>query len=106
MAPMKSGESPYLKHLFVCVNRRPAGEDCCAEKAGEAVKERLKSFVAANGLKGKVRISGSGCMDFCAKGGNVMVTPGRRWYSGVTPADVERIIALELAPLVSPKPVA
>ena len=96
---MEISSTPYQKHLYVCVNKRQAGEECCSDKEGEAIRERLKAYVNENGLKGKVRISGSGCMDFCSKGGNVMVYPDYRWYSGVTSKDVEKIIEAELAPL-------
>ncbi len=96
---MKEIRSPYIKHLFVCVNRRDPGVTCCSHGGGEAVTEKLKAFVKANGLKGKVRISSSGCMDLCAQGPNVMVEPDHRWYSGVTLEGVDRIIAEHLAPL-------
>ena len=99
---MESGPSPYLKHLFVCVNKRDPGVTCCSHGGGEAVTEKLKAFVKANGLKGKVRVSSSGCMDLCAQGPNVMVEPDHRWYSHVTLEDVDRIIEEHLAPLVHP----
>jgi (2Fe-2S) ferredoxin len=100
---MKDQKSPYIKHLYVCLNQRPAGEACCADKISAQIKERLKAYVKENGLKGKVRISGSGCMDLCSKGANLMVYPGERWYSQVTLADLEQIIEAELAPLVTPE---
>ncbi len=97
---MKVRRSPYLKHLYVCVNRREDGSVCCAARDGEEIRARLKEYVAQHGLKGKVRVSSSGCMDLCEKGANVMVTPDHRWYHHVTPADVDGIIQAELAPLV------
>ena len=98
---MEITPSPYLKQLFVCVNRRDPGVTCCSHGGGEAITEKLKVFVKANGLKGKVRVSSSGCMDLCAQGPNVMVEPDHRWYSHVTLEDVDRIIAEHLTPLVS-----
>lgn len=92
--------SPYLKHLYVCVNRREDGRSCCAARDGEAVRDRLKEYVNTHGLKGRVRVSGSGCMDFCEKGANVMVYPDHRWYHHVGLTDVDQIIKAELAPLV------
>ncbi len=100
---MKSTRPPYLKHLFVCVNKREPGKTCCAAGGGEAIRDRLKAYVQANGLKGKVRISASGCQDLCAQGPNVMVYPDYRWYNHVNAEDVEQIIENELAPLVSRK---
>lgn len=93
--------SPYQKHLYVCVNQREPGKTCCAAGGGEAILEKLKAYVKAHGLKGKVRISRSGCMDLCAQGPNVMVTPDHEWYSHITLEDVDRIIAEHLAPLTS-----
>ena len=89
---MESGRVPFRKILFVCINRRPDGEACCAAKESEAVAEALKSRVKALRLGAAVRVSKSGCQDLCAKGPNVMVFPDYVWYRGVTPADAERIL--------------
>ncbi len=127
---MEATRSPYLKHLYVCVNRRDPGVTCCAPGGvsgaasasgshaaggrsgfapsseshalggGEAILEKLKAFVKANGLKGKARVSRSGCMDLCAQGPNVMVYPDYRWYHHVTLEDVDQIIEEHLAPLM------
>lgn len=96
---MESNRSPYLKHLYVCVNQRTDGRASCGPRDAEAIREKLKEYVNAHGLKGKVRVSGSGCMDLCEQGANVMVYPGERWYSHVTLEDVDRLIEQELAPL-------
>ena len=93
---MEQARVPFRKIAFVCINRRPVGEDCCAGRQSEAIAEALKARVKALGLSGKVRVSKSGCQDLCARGPNVMVFPDYTWYHGVTPADVERI-AQELA---------
>ncbi|MBI3317817.1 MAG: (2Fe-2S) ferredoxin domain-containing protein [Candidatus Omnitrophica bacterium] len=98
---MEAKRSPYLKHLYVCVNRRDPPEASCAPGGSEGVREKLKSYVKENGLKGKVRVSSSGCMDLCARGPNVMVYPDHLWYSNVALADVDRIIEEHLAPLVT-----
>jgi HAD superfamily hydrolase (TIGR01509 family) len=97
---MTSDFSPYLKHLYVCVNQRQVGEVCCAASRSEAICQRLKAYVKEHGLSGRVRVSSSGCMGLCAQGPNVMVYPGERWYSHVTLETVEEIIARELAPWV------
>ena len=96
---MKSGTSPHLKHLYVCLNLRDDGRACCAGRDSEAILEKLKGYVKTNGLKGKVRVSRSGCMDLCERGANVMVYPDNRWYSAVTLEDADRIIEEQLAPL-------
>ena len=97
---MEISNSPYLKHLYVCLNKRATEAACSTDGAGEAILQKLKAYVKANGLKGKVRVSGSGCMDLCAQGPNVMVYPDHRWYQHVSLADVDRIIEEQLAPFV------
>ena len=89
---MEQTKVPYQKIVFVCVNRREPHETCCAHRESEAIAASLKARVKALGLSRQVRVSKSGCQDLCAKGPNVMVFPDYRWYRGVTPADVERII--------------
>lgn len=98
---MEISHSPYLKHLYVCINKRETGAACSTHGAGEAIREKLKAYVKANGLKGKVRVSSSGCMDLCAQGPNVMVEPDHRWYHHVMLEDVDRIIQEQMAPLKS-----
>ncbi len=83
---------PYQKIVFVCVNRREPHETCCAHRESEAIAAALKARVKALGFSRAIRVSKSGCQDLCARGPNVMVFPDDRWYHGVTPADVERII--------------
>jgi NADP-reducing hydrogenase subunit HndC len=89
---MEQAKVPYQKILFVCVNRREPHETCCAHRESEAVAAALKARIKALGLSRAIRVSKSGCQDLCAKGPNVMVFPDYRWYQGVTPADVERIV--------------
>ena len=97
---MESKRSPYLKHIYVCTHQRQPGESCCAARDGERILEKLKGYVQANGLKGRVRVNRSGCMDFCEQGANVMVYPDHLWYKGVTLESADRIIEEQLKPLV------
>ena len=89
---MQQGKVPFERIVFVCVNKREAGEACCSHRESEAIAAALKARVKALGLAGKIRVSKSGCQDLCAKGPNVMVFPDNLWYSAVTHADVERIV--------------
>ncbi len=93
---------PFRKIVFVCVNRRAGGEACCAARDSEAIAEALKSRVKALGLSRRIRVSKSGCQDLCARGPNVMVFPDGVWYAGVTPDDLDRIVAALQTPAPSP----
>jgi len=82
------------RHVFVCINHRepdhPRG--CCASKAGFAVAEALKLACADRGLKGKVRVNKSQCLDQCEHGPTVVVYPEQVWYGFVKPEDVDEIV--------------
>lgn len=97
---MKTGPVPFKKIVFVCINRRPEGEACCAARDAERLAEALKAKVKSLGMSGKIRVSKSGCQDVCAQGPNVMLFPEQRWYAGVTLSDVDHIVqdALEGLP--------
>ena len=84
----------YDRHVFICVNRREAGnpKGCCAEKGAEAIRETFKKELAERGLKGRMRPNAAGCLDQCAYGPTVVVYPEQVWYGGVRPDDVPEIV--------------
>jgi (2Fe-2S) ferredoxin len=88
----------FRHHVFVCENRRPAGDErgSCAPRGGEAVRQAFKEELARRGLKGVVRANGAGCLDACAFGPTVVVYPDGVWYGGVTPQDVPEIVERHL----------
>lgn len=84
--------------MLVCQNERapdnPKG--CCASKGAARLLERLKELAHAHGLKGQVRVTGSGCLDLCSKGCAVVVfsadPPGAEtWYGHLKPADADAL---------------
>lgn len=79
----------FERHVFVCT-----GGDWCAERDGDGrgVHARFKQVVARAGLKGRVRVNHSGCLDQCGHGPMVVVYPDAVWYWGVEPGDVEEIV--------------
>ena len=85
---------PFEKTVFVCVNVREGGRVACGNpgRGGLELCEALKAAAKAPGLKGKVRVAKSGCLDLCEKGPNAFVYPGGDWLSGVTAADVPDIV--------------
>jgi (2Fe-2S) ferredoxin len=89
----KQNESPYICHVFVCVNDREGKRKSCADNNSQAIRSQLKDAVNDKGWKGKVRISTSGCMGLCAKGSNVIIYPQRLWFSEVFPDDAPEIIS-------------
>lgn len=92
-----------FQHLvFVCQKERPSDSPrgCCRSKGSATLLERLKQLSHEHGLKGKVRITAAGCLDYCAKGISV-ATYSRTaaggteetWVTGLRPADAETFFA-------------
>jgi (2Fe-2S) ferredoxin len=90
---VNEGKSPYLCHLFVCVNDRHGERKSCADGKSPGIKDALKDQIEKRGWKGRVRVSHSGCMGLCAKGPNVMIYPQGIWFGAVTLQDTEAILA-------------
>ena len=84
----------FQRHVFVCVNERPADhpKGCCKSRGGPEVRDALKSELAARGLSKVIRANNAGCLDQCETGVTVVVYPEQVWYGHVTPADVPEII--------------
>jgi (2Fe-2S) ferredoxin len=84
----------YERHLFVCVNERPAGHPrgCCLAKGSSALRDAFKEALKGRGLAGRVRANKAGCLDTCEEGISVVVYPEGVWYGRVTLADVEEIV--------------
>ncbi|MDE2313108.1 MAG: (2Fe-2S) ferredoxin domain-containing protein [Elusimicrobia bacterium] len=85
---------PYKKTVFVCTNVRTDGREACANpgRGGAELCEALKKAVKDAGLKGKIRVAKSGCLDLCAHGPNLFLYPGGEWRSGVKPEDAPEIL--------------
>ena len=85
--------SPFDKHVFVCTS----GEYCpLLDGDSKQIHQAFKEQVAKAGLKGKVRVNNSGCLDQCGHGPNVVVYPEGVWYSHLTLEDVPVIVAEHL----------
>src|SRR5438067_4067671 len=84
----------FQRHVFVCVNERPADDPrgCCKEKGAVEVRDRLKAELKARGIAKIVRANNAGCLDQCARGVSVVVYPEQVWYGGVTVDDVPEIV--------------
>lgn len=84
--------------LFVCTNQREPGnpKSCCAAKGAAEVLDRMKALTKQHGLKGRVRVTSSGCLDCCAKGVAVAAfsegsPAAETWYTSVTADDAEAL---------------
>jgi (2Fe-2S) ferredoxin len=90
--------SYYQRHIFFCLNQRPAGEDCCANHGAQAGFDRCKARVRDAGLAGPggVRVNKAGCLDRCAGGPVAVVYPEAVWYTFVDEADIDEIVESHL----------
>ena len=88
----------FQRHVFVCINERPAGDPkgCCKGKGGVEVRDRLKAELKARGISKLVRANNAGCLDQCAGGVTVVVYPEQVWYGGVTVADIPELVEQHL----------
>ena len=79
----------WEKHVFVCTSG-----DWCPRVDGDGlgVHARMKRLVAEAGIKGRVRVNHSGCLDQCGNGPMVVVYPEAVWYWGVRVEDVDEIV--------------
>jgi (2Fe-2S) ferredoxin len=91
---MKIAPLAPQKHLFVCVNARPAGDPLgagCSER-GESVYAALKTKVAQSGLVTRVWITRTHCLGLCPrKGATVASHPGGGLFTEVDVTDVPEI---------------
>ncbi len=89
-----------FEHLvMVCQHKREADspKGCCHSKDAPALLDRLRSEAHDAGLKGKVRITGSGCLGMCKKGASVVVFSAGKpssecWYGAVKSEDAEELV--------------
>ena len=101
---MQSQPQPYEVLILVCVNQKPEGKACCMDGPAVEVREALKEQVKERGLKGRVRVSQTGCLDRCSQGPTVFVFPAGIWYSAVSVDDVPEILGRHVDRLPSSPP--
>jgi (2Fe-2S) ferredoxin len=83
----------YRRHVFCCVNERPAGHPrgCCKAKGSERLRNYMKARAKELGLT-DVRINNSGCLDRCELGPTMVIYPEGVWYTYRTFEDVDEIL--------------
>ena len=91
---MNSDKLPFSKTLIVCTHSRAEGRVACGNpgRGGLELCEALKEGVKKSGLKGKVRVARSGCLDLCEKGPNAFFYPDGQWFSGLKPSDADLLL--------------
>ena len=84
----------YKHHVFFCLNKRDAPENCCACHGAEAMQQYAKQRIKELKLSGpgKVRVNKAGCLDRCEEGPVVVIYPQGTWYTYVDNADIDDII--------------
>ena len=89
---------PFKKHVFVCLNERPADapRGDCTRKGSPDLLKKLKRALQARGIDGEIRANKAGCLDNCENGCSVVVYPEGVWYGRVTEADIEEIVEQHL----------
>ncbi|MES2390495.1 MAG: DUF1636 family protein [Acidobacteriota bacterium] len=88
----------FEHHIFVCLNQRDesANRPSCGHKNGKKLKSALKDAAKEAGLKHRVRINESGCLDQCEHGPVMVVYPEAVWYGFVDVDDVQQIVSEHL----------
>lgn len=88
------GVSYYERHLFICVNLREDGSQCCAQHDAEAVRAHAKQRLKALGRHGpgRFRVNRCGCLDRCSEGPVAVVYPDAVWYTYDDTDDIDAII--------------
>jgi (2Fe-2S) ferredoxin len=84
----------FKRHVFVCINERPADhpKGCCKAKGGIEVRDKLKAELTARGISKVVRANNAGCLDQCEHGVSVVVYPEQVWYGNVTVDDIPELV--------------
>jgi (2Fe-2S) ferredoxin len=84
----------FKRHIFVCVNERPADhpKGCCASKGSVDVRDFLKAELKKRGLARIIRSNNAGCLDACEHGISMVIYPEGIWYAKVTRDDIPEII--------------
>ncbi len=93
------GDPPpyYQRHVFCCVNVRPAGHPrgCCSAKGSVKLRDYMKARAKELGLT-DVRINVSGCLDRCELGPTMVIYPDGVWYTCASREDVDEILRTHL----------
>ena len=84
----------YDCHVFCCTNQRAPGHPrgSCKARGSEPLREYMKRAAKQLGLKSKVRINSSGCLDRCELGPTMVIYPDGVWYTYKSREDIDEIL--------------
>ena len=85
-------DQPHKRQIFVGINNRHGESPSCAYSGCEEIVEELRKAATDLNLKGKLRVTRSGCLDVCVFGPNMMIWPVGLWHMNVTEDDVPEIV--------------
>src|SRR3972149_4485206 len=55
----------FRHHVFVCTNRKPDDDGCCAARGSEQVLEKLRAEIKARNLQGEIHVTTCGSLGTC-----------------------------------------
>ena len=90
----RRGVGSYGRHIFICI-----GPDCCTPEQGASAWARLKRAVGELNARGDappIYRTKVGCLRICESGPVAVVYPEGRWYAGLVPKALDRVIAEDL----------
>lgn len=84
--------------VFVCTKERDRDDakGSCFHNGGPKLLDRMKELTKEHKLKGRVRVTSSGCLDYCAKGCAVAIFSAgepapETWYTRLSAHDAEEL---------------
>lgn len=94
-----------FRHLLVCTNVRDpdSPKPSCGRHGGVELREALKRRVKEAGLKGALKVTASGCLDFCpAEGVAVGFYPENSFFVADAATEADSIWELLVAGVPRP----
>jgi len=89
---MQLSPTSYQRHIFVCINEKDFGKDCCGLKQGHQILQILRDHINNNGLVGKYNVTKTKCLGHCTQGPALAIYPEGKIFTHVSVEDTKSII--------------